>query len=127
MFDYLSREEMLAVIGTPDSTWLGQRDHVLFLLMYNTGARVSEIIGVKVADVILDDQVACIICTARGGNSAVRCPGNSGHARLKLPYVFSSNLVRRLQVADSRAAFGGVGGYRRFQCALGCKPPPRRW
>jgi len=66
MFDYLSREEMLAVIGTPDRTWLGQRDHVLFLLMYNTGARVSEIIGVKVADVILDDQAACIHLHGKG-------------------------------------------------------------
>ena len=40
MFGYLSREEMLAVIDTPDGTWTGQRDHVLFLLLYNTGARV---------------------------------------------------------------------------------------
>ena len=29
---------------------MGQRDHVLFLLLYNTGARVSEIIGVKVGE-----------------------------------------------------------------------------
>ena len=46
MFGYLSREEMLSVIGTPDSTWLSQRDHVLFLLMYNTGARVSVITAI---------------------------------------------------------------------------------
>src|SRR5471032_3105152 len=55
MFGYLSREEMLAVIGTPNATWLSQRDHVLFLLLYNAGARVSEITGVKVGDVVLDD------------------------------------------------------------------------
>jgi site-specific recombinase XerD len=34
--------------------------------MYNTGARVSEIIGVKVADVILDDQAACIHLHGKG-------------------------------------------------------------
>ncbi|MCK0508598.1 tyrosine-type recombinase/integrase [Aromatoleum anaerobium] len=45
MFGYLSREEMLAVIDAPDKTWIGQRDHVLFLMLYNTGARVSEITG----------------------------------------------------------------------------------
>lgn len=56
MFGHLSREEMLAVIGTPDGTWLGQRDHVLFLLMYNTGARVSEVIGIRVGDVVLDNN-----------------------------------------------------------------------
>ena len=66
MFGYLSREEMLAVIGTPDESWLSQRDHVLFLLMYNTGARVSEIIGVKVGDVVLDDGAACVHLHGKG-------------------------------------------------------------
>jgi site-specific recombinase XerD len=54
MLSFLSREEMLAVIGAPIDTWISQRDHLLLGLLYNTGARVSEIIGVKVADVVLD-------------------------------------------------------------------------
>ncbi|OJW85497.1 MAG: integrase [Thiobacillus sp. 65-1402] len=66
LFGYLSREEMLAVIGAPDDSWLSQRDHVLFLLMYNTGARVSEIIGVKVSDVVLDDNAACVHLHGKG-------------------------------------------------------------
>jgi site-specific recombinase XerD len=66
MFGYLSREEMLAVIGTPDESWLSQRDHVLFLLMYNTGARVSEIIGIKVSDVVLDEHAACVHLRGKG-------------------------------------------------------------
>jgi site-specific recombinase XerD len=66
MFGYLSREEMLAVIGTPDESWLSQRDRILFLLMYNSGARVSEIIGIKVADVVLDDQAACVHLHGKG-------------------------------------------------------------
>lgn len=66
MFGYLSREEMLAVIGKPSDSWLSQRDHVLFLLMYNTGARVSEIIWVKVGDVVLDDNAACVHLHGKG-------------------------------------------------------------
>lgn len=66
MFGYLSRDEMLAVIGTPDGTWLSQRDHVLFLLLYNTGARVSEITGVKVGDVVLDDGASCVHLHGKG-------------------------------------------------------------
>lgn len=66
MFGYLSREEMLAVIGTPDDSWLSQRDHVLFLLMYNTGARVSEITGIKVGDVVLNDRAACVHLRGKG-------------------------------------------------------------
>ena len=66
MFGYLSREEMLAVIDAPDGTWIGQRDHMLFLMLYNTGARVSEITGVKVGDVVLEDRAACVHLHGKG-------------------------------------------------------------
>lgn len=66
MLCYLSREEVLAVIGTPDETWVSQRDHVLFLLLYNTGARVSEITGIKVGEVVLDDGAACVHLHGKG-------------------------------------------------------------
>ena len=52
---YLSREEITAIIDAPDrTTWSGQRDAVLFAVLYNTGARVSEMIRLLVADVLLD-------------------------------------------------------------------------
>lgn len=66
MLGYLSREEMLAVIGTPDQTWFSQRDHALLLLLYNTGARVSEIVGVKVGEVVLADGAACVYLHGKG-------------------------------------------------------------
>ena len=66
MFGYLTRDEMLAVIGTPDGTWIGQRDHVLFLMLYNAGARVSEIAAVKVSDVVLDAGAACVHLHGKG-------------------------------------------------------------
>jgi site-specific recombinase XerD len=62
---FLTREEMLAVIGTPGSSWVSQRDHLLLGLLYNTGARVSEIIGVRVADVVLDGA-ACVHLHGKG-------------------------------------------------------------
>jgi site-specific recombinase XerD len=53
--DYLSRSEVEALLDAPDrSTWSGQRDTVLLAVLYNTGARVSEITGLRVADVLLD-------------------------------------------------------------------------
>jgi site-specific recombinase XerD len=65
MLGFLSRDEMLAVIGAPDDTWIGQRDHLLLGLLYNTGARVSEIIGVQVADVVVE-RVACVHLHGKG-------------------------------------------------------------
>jgi len=53
MVGFVPREQMLAVIDAPSYTWIGQRDRLMFTLMFNTGARVSEIIGVRVADVVL--------------------------------------------------------------------------
>ena len=51
---FLSREEVQAIINAPDSsTWAGQRDQVLWATLYNTGARVSEALSIKVSDVVL--------------------------------------------------------------------------
>jgi len=55
MLGFLSRTEMQAILDAPDSTtWCGQGDRVMFATFYNTGGRVSEITGLKVADVILE-------------------------------------------------------------------------
>ncbi|WP_027582183.1 tyrosine-type recombinase/integrase [Bradyrhizobium sp. Ai1a-2] len=52
---FLSRPEMDAIIAAPDcATWAGRRDQALFTLLYNTGARVSEAINLRVDDVVLD-------------------------------------------------------------------------
>jgi site-specific recombinase XerD len=48
MLGFLTRDEMLAVLGQPGESWTSQRDHLLLAMLYNTGARVSEIIGVRV-------------------------------------------------------------------------------
>ena len=65
MLGFLSREEMLAIIGKSGSSWTSQRDHLLLHMLYNTGARVSEIIGVRLADVVLDGA-ACVHLRGKG-------------------------------------------------------------
>ena len=40
MLGFLTREEMLAIIGKPGSSWTSQRDHLLLHMLYNTGPRV---------------------------------------------------------------------------------------
>jgi site-specific recombinase XerD len=65
MIGFLSREEMLAIIGEPGSSWTSQRDHLLLRMLYNTGARVSELIAIKVADVVLDGA-ACVHLHGKG-------------------------------------------------------------
>ena len=56
---------MIAVLGQPGTEWTSQRDHLLLSLLYNTGARVSEIVGVRVVDVVLDGA-ACVHLHGKG-------------------------------------------------------------
>jgi len=65
MVGFLTREQMLAVIDVSTATWMGQRDHLLLTLMFNTGARVSEIIGIRVADVVLG-TTSCVRLNGKG-------------------------------------------------------------
>jgi site-specific recombinase XerD len=56
---YLTREQMQAILDAPDvTTFTGQRDRILLMLLYNTGARVSELAGLQVQDVALESRMS---------------------------------------------------------------------
>jgi integrase/recombinase XerD len=57
MVGFLSREEIQALLSSTDPTsWTGRRDKVLLSVLYNTGARVSELIGILVSDTDLSSS-----------------------------------------------------------------------
>lgn len=61
LLGFLSAEEMKAVLTAPDALrWAGQRDQIMLALLYNTGARVSELINIRVEDVQLDTSPATV-------------------------------------------------------------------
>jgi integrase/recombinase XerD len=52
---YLTREQMQCLLHAPDaSTKVGLRDRALLMLMYNTGARVSEVTALRRGDLNLE-------------------------------------------------------------------------
>jgi site-specific recombinase XerD len=52
--DFLTRPEVDALLAVPSlNTWSGRRDHAMLLLAVQTGARLSEITGLKRQDVSL--------------------------------------------------------------------------
>ncbi len=54
MLGFLTRDEVQALLSAPDTaTWCGRRDRIMLVLLYNTGARVSEMLGIRVSDVSL--------------------------------------------------------------------------
>jgi site-specific recombinase XerD len=52
---FLTRAEIQAVLAAAGESWTGRRDYLLFLLLYNTGARISEILALRVRDVLATD------------------------------------------------------------------------
>ena len=70
MIDYLTLAEIEAVIAAPDqSTWHGRRDRTLLVLALQTGLRVSELLNLARADVVL------------GAGAHVRCMGKGRKER----------------------------------------------
>lgn len=122
MLGFLSREEMVAILGQSGETWTSQRDHLLLTMLYNTGARVSEIIGIQVDDVILDGA-ACVHLHGKGrkqrstplwkstvqkirnwlrhnpmlGKESALLPNRNGYAMTRF------NVTQRLNIAVTRA------------------------
>lgn len=123
MLGFLTRAEMVEVLGQPGQNWSSQRDHLLLAMLYNTGARVSEIIGVRVIDVVLEGS-ACVHLHGKGRKlrsiplwkvtvmeirawlrlnptlrgEAALIPNRDGQAMTR------SNVAQRLALAVSRAA-----------------------
>jgi integrase/recombinase XerD len=56
LITFLSPQEVEAILAATDETWTGQRDHLLFLLLFNTGARISEILSLRVMNVNVDGR-----------------------------------------------------------------------
>jgi len=64
---YLSKEEIGVLLSTPDQrTWIGRRDNTMFTTLYNTGARVSELIGICVKDIAFTGKSASVTLHGKG-------------------------------------------------------------
>jgi site-specific recombinase XerD len=71
---YLEEPEMQAVLGSVDlSERTGVRDQALLLLLYNTGARVSEIVALTDEDLHLHGASAQVQLHGKGGKTR-SCP-----------------------------------------------------
>jgi site-specific recombinase XerD len=84
LLGFLSREEVDALLAVCDrSTWSGERDYVLLSLAYNTGARVSELVGLTFEDLTL------------AGTASVRILGKGRKLRQVPLWKNTATLLRR--------------------------------
>ena len=98
---YFSREEIKALLNAPDpATWCGQRDRVMLATLYNSGARVSELISMTVGDVVLDRSSSIRIHGKGRKERSVplwRTTANQirlwGYVRIKAPAIARSSQI----------------------------------
>jgi integrase/recombinase XerD len=67
---YLRLEEIERLLNQPDSTTpLGLRDRAMLEVLYSTGLRVSELIGLRASD--LDSKTGCVRCIGKGDKERI--------------------------------------------------------
>jgi integrase/recombinase XerD len=86
LLGFLSYREMQAILEAPDrTTWSGQRDHIMLTTFYNTGARVSEIIALRIADLVIDP----------GRGASLRIRGKGRKERVTPLWRSTAKLLRK--------------------------------
>jgi integrase/recombinase XerD len=66
LLGFLSKGEVQAILDAPPADrWSGHRDRIMLATLYNTGARVSELTGIRVGDVVLEGS-ACVHLHGKG-------------------------------------------------------------
>lgn len=92
LLGHLTRTEVDAVLNAFDrTTFSGRRDYALFTLMYNTGMRVSEAIGLRCRDIQL-------------GPVASACIHGKGRKERSVPVWKTTALVLKQWLAEIGAA-----------------------
>jgi site-specific recombinase XerD len=83
---YLDKREIDMLLAVPDqSTWIGYRDHVLLLFLYNSGARADEAAQLEIGDLTLRSDGTSTLSSVRlkgKGNKVRLCPlwASTAHA-----------------------------------------------
>ncbi len=110
--EFMYPAEVEALIGTPDtSTTLGMRDRAILEVFYATGVRVSELVGMDLGAIDLEDRQIRVI--GKGNRERIVLMGERAANSLRR-YLQGARraLLGAAQDADTQAAFLTGGGKR---------------
>ena len=102
---YLRLEEVERLLTQPDSkTALGLRDRAMLEVLYSTGLRVSELVGLRVGD--LDSKAGCVRCIGKGDKERIVPVGRKALAMVeKYLQEGRPELLRQAKAMNSMALF----------------------
>ncbi len=108
--NFLTEADLIALLETPSSsTPLGLRDRAILEALYSAGLRVSELVGLNLADVDLDAGVATI--RGKGKRERLALLGRQALKALKAWLEERERLLATLQ-RQSEAVFLNLRGTR---------------
>lgn len=86
---YLEKDEMKTLLSIPDrTTSQGTRDYALLMFLYNSGARATEAVNLRIQDIAIGDGKRSALVTIRGkGNKTRVCPLWDSTVKLLQPYM----------------------------------------
>ena len=110
--DYLEAEAMRALLAAPDqSTTTGRREAALMSTLYDTGARISELLGLERRDLRLDGGDCAARLLGKGGKVRT-VPITTATAGLVLAHIADRGIDQHDQPSLSAAAFCPPGRSR---------------
>ena len=67
----IPEEAMAAILRQPPNTKMGLRDRTVMILLYDSAARLAEVLGLKLSDVALDGENPYIRVTGKGSKERI--------------------------------------------------------
>lgn len=105
---WLTKEQIISVLDMPNSsTEAGFKDKVLLSVLYDTGARVDELIHMKLIDIHLDKPSVIKI---KGKGNKVRVVPIIGNTVQLLKHYIAENDLERRQFSDHEYIFQNRSG-----------------
>jgi integrase/recombinase XerD len=102
---YLRLEEVERLLTQPDANAaLGLRDRAMLEVLYSTGLRVSELVGLRVGD--LDSKAGCVRCIGKGDKERIVPVGRKALAMVE-KYLEQARpeILRQAKALNSAALF----------------------
>jgi integrase/recombinase XerC len=108
---FLEYEQVMRLLNTPPAnTWLGARDRAMLEVLYSTGMRVSELVGLNMDDV---DFLSEVIHIRGKGKKERLCPiGSSALQSIQNYIEFRNRRMASDSAFDSKVLFANKHGKR---------------
>lgn len=106
----LTEEEVKELLSLPRNSFRDERDHMLFLLIYNSGMRIGEALSVDVGD--LDFQKRRILITGKGDKERFVFFSKGTGDEMRIYLALRSEYLSQLGRSDEEALFIGTKGGR---------------